>query len=597
MDQSPAPMYEASTQLTALASRTHARGCAVMAFIASVLAFSTAAHADSLIPALPERVMVDENGVDVMTGAISRSEAELSIGSDAFALSLADNYGGGDSLSGMLDVYKFGQWNVNRTVTASWGVQSWIFESYSASSRARDGVMLSYGQAGYKVTTRDGTVITYSMLTPGYFCPSPSYACHEYYFATEAVYPNGLVITPHYKVFLGATDFALRVQSVTSSAGYQIKFTYASNTPGTSGPWEHKISATAINNAVEYCDPMADACSLSGSWPTVSYDWGAGYSNVTDALGRTTQHTSGPTFSRTKTPASAANNVQYTLASFTENGGPVRRVTSVTRGSRTWTYTYSLNAALNPTQLTTTSQNALGGQTVYKTEINTNGRRLQSIKDPLNRTASFSNCAGVSWNAVYGVTAPEGNGIARTCDGRGNVTLTVYQPKTGSGAGSRQTTTEFPATCDNPKTCNQPLWTVDARGAQTDYSWDPLHGQLAWQKLPAPSPGGVRPETRYSYQQISAYVRNASGALVPAATSVWMPVRISACRTQATCANTADEMVTTLEYGAEGSVNRLLLRGTVVTAAGVSRRTCYGYDNIGNRISETTPRAGLSACP
>jgi RHS repeat-associated protein len=39
------------------------------------------------------------------------------------------------------------------------------------------------------------------------------------------------------------------------------------------------------------------------------------------------------------------------------------------------------------------------------------------------------------------------------------------------------------------------------------------------------------------------------------------------------------------------------LRGKVVTAGGVSRRTCYAYDVIGNQISVTTPRAALSSCP
>lgn len=107
----------------------------------------------------------------------------------------------------------------------------------------------------------------------------------------------------------------------------------------------------------------------------------------------------------------------------------------------------------------------------------------------------------------------------------------------------------------------------------------------------------VRPQKRYGYGQFYAYVRNASGTLVQAATPVWMPTWISECRTLQSCVGAADEVLTTFEYGAPGTVNRLLLRGKVVTAGGVSVRTCYSYDQMGNQIAVTTPRAGLSTCP
>lgn len=43
--------------------------------------------------------------------------------------------------------------------------------------------------------------------------------------------------------------------------------------------------------------------------------------------------------------------------------------------------------------------------------------------------------------------------------------------------------------------------------------------------------------------------------------------------------------------------NNLILRGTVVDAGGLSLRTCTSYDALGNKISETKPRAGLASCP
>jgi len=82
------------------------------------------------------------------------------------------------------------------------------------------------------------------------------------------------------------------------------------------------------------------------------------------------------------------------------------------------------------------------------------------------------------------------------------------------------------------------------------------------------------------------------------------------CRTTAlntsagTCGGgAADLVVVAYDYGPDtGSVgNNLWLRGMTVTAEdtdGTIRtyRTCYGYDEQGNKIWETSPRAGLSAC-
>jgi len=50
---------------------------------------------------------------------------------------------------------------------------------------------------------------------------------------------------------------------------------------------------------------------------------------------------------------------------------------------------------------------------------------------------------------------------------------------------------------------------------------------------------GVRPEKRCGHTQVYAYVQNSSGTLVAAASPVWMPSRVSECRTTASCANGA----------------------------------------------------------
>ena len=73
----------------------------------------------------------------------------------------------------------------------------------------------------------------------------------------------------------------------------------------------------------------------------------------------------------------------------------------------------------------------------------------------------------------------------------------------------------------------------------TDYTYDATHGGLLTVTLPAPTVGAVRPQTRYGYTLISGKYRLTS---------------VSACQTTASCADTADEVKTTLAYDGNGNV-------------------------------------------
>ncbi|MEM9501612.1 MAG: hypothetical protein AAF941_07170 [Pseudomonadota bacterium] len=151
--------------------------------------------------------------------------------------------------------------------------------------------------------------------------------------------------------------------------------------------------------------------------------------------------------------------------------------------------------------------------------------------------------------------------------------------------------------------CSKPIWTIDASGNRTDFEYSPTHGGILKQTAPADA-SGVRPETRYSYAQKYAWIKNSGGGFVQAASPVWVLVSEEYCRTSAAdvsgnCgAGASDEVVTTYEYQAgntsEGS--NVWLIGTAVTADGQTLRTCYGYDENGRRISETQPKAGLASC-
>jgi YD repeat-containing protein len=68
-----------------------------------------------------------------------------------------------------------------------------------------------------------------------------------------------------------------------------------------------------------------------------------------------------------------------------------------------------------------------------------------------------------------------------------------------------------------------------------------------------------------------------------------------------TCDAAAPRLQTTYQYGADGTADNLLVRGTEVKdlVTGTKRLTCFTYDTLGRKISETSPRGNaiITVCP
>ncbi|WP_152616264.1 hypothetical protein [Sphingomonas sp. ERG5] len=232
------------------------------------------------------------------------------------------------------------------------------------------------------------------------------------------------------------------------------------------------------------------------------------------------------------------------------------------------------------------------------------------IVDPLGRKTVFDYCDPVFLQTLpsyYGnrcvmgplrnFTDPEGVKTVLSYTGR-NVTQSRRIAKPGSGLADIITAATFD--CTVAKLCSKPTSITDARGNVTSYTYKPENGEILTETKPADA-NGIQAVTRNDYVQRYAWVSNGAGGYAQAATPVWLAATVRTCRTTATvsgaCAGgTADEVVTSFDYGPDSGPNNLLLRGKVVTADGVSLRTCYGYDATGNKISETSPRAGLAVC-
>ena len=210
---------------------------------------------------------------------------------------------------------------------------------------------------------------------------------------------------------------------------------------------------------------------------------------------------------------------------------------------------------------------------------------------------------------VNKITYREGNSIAVLRDHIGNAVKVTEKAKPGSTEPDRVTEHSFPYApayaspylCDAAswKLCDKPIWRKDPFGNQTDFTYDAAHGGVLTETGPAVN--GVRPQTRYSYVQRNAMVKNASGSFVAMQPPVWLLASERYCKTSAAsgagCVAANDLVIKTYEYGPMTGPNNLLLRGTVDDAGGAEPiRTCYTYDAVGNRISETRPATGTS-CP
>lgn len=180
---------------------------------------------------------------------------------------------------------------------------------------------------------------------------------------------------------------------------------------------------------------------------------------------------------------------------------------------------------------------------------------------------------------------------------------TTQIPKTGSGLANLVKSATYMCGPGYMKQCGKPTSTTDAKGNVTNYTYSTAHGGVLTEMKPAPASGAARPLKLTTWIQKYAYVLS-GGSLIPAASPAWVMASETVCQTAAgtspspVCDAAAPQRVTTYEYGANGTANNLFVRGIAVTADGATRRTCFTYDDLGRRISETKPRGttGLTTC-
>lgn len=546
----------------------------------------------------PVRSAVDENGVDVTRGTYTFTQPGVSIG-PAYPHGLAfanENYGVGTSPGVVSSLQSSGS-----TYIASVGGDS---DSFTLSGGVftpteANGASLSLSGSLYTYTSRNGMTARFTQVAAwGQPLARPDYV----------QFPNGTRVTYTYRNVTnycpggveggicpaeGGYRLAYRLQSITNNHGYQLHLTYATNTLNdlntstTYEEWTRLTSVTALNNAVDYCDPAADSCTTSQTWPSVSYDTSNG--TVTDPAGQVTTYTSSGSTFGIQLPGSSSPDISVTTSSG--------EVASVTRFGITFSYSVSISG----TNRTTTVTDPDGGTRVYVT--NTTSLRLTSFTDELSRTTTY---AYDSNGRLTSVTYPAGNSVQYTYDlnsgvTRGNVVETRRVAASGSGLPDIVTTAGFDSTCSNPVTCNRPNSVTDARGNTTDFTYDSTHGGVLTATGPPPTSGAIPPQTRTSYGTFQAYYRQASsGGPTASALSVTLPTATSACAsasgTPSSCVGTSSETRTVINWGPQtsGTANNLLPVSTTARdgTGSLTATSTATYDAIGNILTVDGPLSG-----
>lgn len=597
------------------------------------------ANAETLLP--PKYSVIDRNGVNVASNQLSLSLNDISIGGELglshTISSFSSNFVNLDGeFEGFKDNYSGGVMKVIHTKgrPGNPNFMLYVMRVFDIDSAEdflinTDGTYTALRDNRYTLTAGPNNTFIY-IKPDGTEVTFNKYGGDRGHMS-QVKYPNGFIVKVH-KSTLGISS---PINSVTTNTGFQLKYIYephsrplpASKLGATNNPeiiassinWSTRMPRyiQAINNTVEYCTVTNASCTLSGTWPTVTYNWPDGMPramyigdsefSVVDPEGRKTsyyhraidEYISGLGFGpgerflprivqvKDSTADQVVMNYSYINVSGTIDYGidqtlniiESARLNKAWLGDAIWNY----QAAKSYDQTYNISNESIGYQSIevqlnvdylVPTKIKTWDTTVLRYPSYKNEIILVEKSGGENFRASY------------TYDSRGNVKKISY--------GDYYVEAEYPVSCTNRKTCNQANWVSDANGNKTYYTYHPDSGQVATITSPA-NENGIKSQTRYTYKKLFAKYKISSATTTTSADGIWLLSSESHCTnsnyTGGSCQG-GDEVVTQYQY----DVGNLLLIGKAVTAEGLTLRTCYRYDVYGNLIGETQPNAGLATC-
>ncbi|MEM9494689.1 MAG: RHS repeat-associated core domain-containing protein [Pseudomonadota bacterium] len=543
----------------------------------AALILSSAANA--MPEPLPEVIQTDARGVDLASGKLTLSATDVSIGNLAYARVYVDDAWRPTAIGSISKDGSYYVVSTNVTSTAFKGSFQPVFN---------DGTKLTHdsGADTYTLRSANGTLAVFD----GALADIVDEDIDEGVM-TSVTLPNGEITTYHYKTLTVGTKTRARLQSVTNNLGYQIHLEYAENAPATEaeleGDWLRTVKVTGVNNAIDYCDPVADACSgFTESWPTATYTGPMDRPlTVTDNLGHTTTYTYN-TDNRLETvraPGSTVDNQTYT---YNTDG----LVASVDLGFGTWVYHHQINGssgrntwALDPHgEVEIRAWSYLATGQIYRTMDGSHQSTWYTYTG--NRIATIKKTEWDIFEYRYSGTLANLHEIRH------------HKKYATSGTGRkiyRANGFEYWLCDTKPLTCNQPLGEAPESGKWTDYTYSQTHGGMLTAKKPAPTNGAIRSETRYTYEQKQARYKDSSSTYINGS-PIWVLVEEAACATTASCDGTADETLQVKTYPAASVPNNLqpISASTQAGDGSLISTTTYDYDHRGLLVSTDGPLAG-----
>ena len=553
----------------------------------SVLTTGTASSQASSGPPMPPSInLTDENHVDLLSGSTSFPITLGSLGSGDLGISLTVSYqdqGDYGSINSHSNLQAFMIPDRNSPNYLYYYIGRNADVVYSAtqtgSANSSNGGKVVYNADGTQVLTdRNGTIMQMSATKVG-----------TSLFATTVMYPTGKTL--RYNGNVGG-DYP-SAWSVTQNNGLMAK----RNING---------DYVIINLAYEYCTPNTTVnCALANPWPSAHEatsppnNW-----SITDASGGTyqigmasyanaiatyhdKQWAPGVTVTYDRCRRQSPVNCYFSGVAMYD------RVISSAKNGVTWSFNYVTGLGPGGYLYQTTSP---FNRQMYGYAVSGSPGHPERYQDEYGKTIKYDNTENARLTSI---TYPEGNSETYTYDARGNLANVLRTPKSGSGLASTNIQASYDSSCGAPAKCNKANFVVDANGFRTDFTYDVTTGLLLSESGPAVS--SIRPVRRFHYVQRKAWYLNSLGAYAQDPQAIWLLDTEKTCRTGSTvgdaCSIPSEEIVTAYDYGPDSGPNNLWTRGISVTAGGVSRRTCFGYDRLGNRISQTSPRASLTACP
>ena len=521
--------------------------------------------------AAPEHVAIDANGVDLINGTYSPKFVHVSIGpvgSDGltYERSILTRPLANKGYEGRVNINAAGEVSIT-----TGGTSEKFVLSGSTYVPVNGGPSKLTRPTFTTWVYESGNGIQYTLFRDNVTDPSITLTGIR-----EIKYPGGQKVALHWvqKIFTlpcpqrpCPTTTRQRLSSITNSSNYQLKFSYAQNwggmAPSTGIPgWITLTKIQAINNQIDACNPVADTCTgFTRSWPQATYTQtiagGVTTVDLVNDRGEAWRYTSSNTSAGIKPPSSASDTTTITFASS-------GMVSAHTQDGITTNYNFVDASGVRTATVTAPDSSA----TIVKSAVATG--LLASVEDPLGKKTEYSYDTS---GRLTEVKRPEGDKTVFAHDTRGNVTSVTRKAKAGSALADIPPTPTYPATCANQLTCNLPDWTKDARGKQTDYTYDATHGGVLTVTAPADA-NGIRPQTRYGYTLTGGGYRLTG---------------VSACQSSTSCAGTADEVKTTIGHDAN------FLQNSVTTGAGdgsLVATTTATRDAIGDVVTVDGPLSG-----